>query len=648
MCVSGQIHIKDKWSPSNNKSWHAFHDSRRSDVDRDFGAERERWPPFGWRTLSTHEGDGGGIYVRLYQLSKTTSILRRQSITASCQPSVHHSLVEMASTVLPMSVASPATPVPAVRRNFAFRLRRASHVCCLGSSSAPFSASPSSTHSQSHGESITKIAADPGGNVVVRLAPASESTIERVIFDFRFLALLAVGGSLAGSVLCFLNGCVYIVDAYKVYWSSCLKGVHTGQMERPKWMQISSLDELKTKVGHVIVMILLVKMFERSKMVDSVYNDLQPTACSMHWHSLSGASPLDSFVESHALSLGCTLRWSIGSLRRRLFGERRRMNRQQRNASALPTPAQVSHLVVVEKERKSGFLHRAFPLLLLTLYAVGSVLRLALSSPFPSSFVQPSAASSFSAEPRQDVESLRTHIASETNHLQVHEENPGDPPLPCSARIDGRTEGAAAANRDEALVCCDRNHVRSDLCYARGDVRTDSRSSSILVYGAADGKSAAPATEEKIRPYTRKWDTEITRTIQEISIRPMPSAAAVNGSQSRACDVRHEGLPGLLLSNGGYTGNLYHEFSDGLIPLYVTAQRFKGEVVLVVAEHRPWWLARYGPVLQRLTNYELVDFNRDTRVHCFSEMIVGLRIHGELIIDPWLMPNGKLTRSQHE
>ncbi|KAL0533187.1 hypothetical protein IC582_030402 [Cucumis melo] len=152
---------------------------------------------------------------------------------------------------------------------------------------------------------------------------STESSIERVIFDFRFLALLAVGGSLAGSFLCFLNGCVYICDAYKVYWSSCVKGIHTGQMvlrlveaidvylagtvmlifgmglyglfisnvspdepplvdralkgsslfgmfalkERPKWMKISSLDELKTKVGHVIVMILLVKMFERSKMV---------------------------------------------------------------------------------------------------------------------------------------------------------------------------------------------------------------------------------------------------------------------------------------------------------------------------------------------------------------------------------------------
>ncbi|KAG5627532.1 hypothetical protein H5410_012750 [Solanum commersonii] len=165
--------------------------------------------------------------------------------------------------------------------------------------------------------------ANPNGNPLVKFVQHTESTIEKAIFDFRFLALLAVGGSLAGSVLCFLNGCVYIVDAYKVYWTSCVKGIHTGQMvlrlveaidvylagtvmlifgmglyglfitnvspdvhptadralkqsslfgmfalkERPKWMKISSLDELKTKVGHVIVMILLVKMFERSKMV---------------------------------------------------------------------------------------------------------------------------------------------------------------------------------------------------------------------------------------------------------------------------------------------------------------------------------------------------------------------------------------------
>ncbi|XP_019225711.1 PREDICTED: uncharacterized protein LOC109207274 [Nicotiana attenuata] len=72
--------------------------------------------------------------------------------------------------------------------------------------------------------------ANPNGNPVVRLVQHTESTIERAIFDFRFLAFLAIGGSLAGSLLCFLNGCVYIIDAYKVYWTSCVKGIHTGQM----------------------------------------------------------------------------------------------------------------------------------------------------------------------------------------------------------------------------------------------------------------------------------------------------------------------------------------------------------------------------------------------------------------------------------
>ncbi|KAL4199285.1 hypothetical protein AMTRI_Chr03g144170 [Amborella trichopoda] len=37
--------------------------------------------------------------------------------------------------------------------------------------------------------------------------------------------------------------------------------------ERPKWLEIESINELKTKVGHVIVMILLIGLFEKSKKV---------------------------------------------------------------------------------------------------------------------------------------------------------------------------------------------------------------------------------------------------------------------------------------------------------------------------------------------------------------------------------------------
>lgn len=27
-----------------------------------------------------------------------------------------------------------------------------------------------------------------------------------------------------------LQGCVHVFDAYKIYWTSCVKGVHSGQM----------------------------------------------------------------------------------------------------------------------------------------------------------------------------------------------------------------------------------------------------------------------------------------------------------------------------------------------------------------------------------------------------------------------------------
>lgn len=188
------------------------------------------------------------------------------------------------------------------------------------------------------------------------------------------------------------------------------------------------------------------------------------------------------------------------------------------------------------------------------------------------------------------------------------------------------------------MLCCDRSHYRSDVCYLRGDARTDPSTSSVFLYGAPRGSSP-----EKVRPYTRKFEDSIMGTIDEVSIVPVPGRfnASSGGGMRRRCDVRHpRGVPAVVFSTGGYTGNVYHEFSDGLIPLFVTAQRFAGEVVFVVLEYHYWWVGRYGAVLERLTNYKIVDFRNDRRVHCFDEMIVGLRIHGELVVDPKLMPNG--------
>ncbi|XP_042959323.1 uncharacterized protein LOC122294550 isoform X3 [Carya illinoinensis] len=210
----------------------------------------------------------------------------------------------------PLSISVP------IRRPLYFRPRFSQPYASLSSSpssssrepkpSPPSEPLPSTSSSSKHfvvepstpsDSGLNYALSNPNGNPVARFVRSTESSIER--------------------------GCVYIVDAYKVYWTSCVKGIHTGQMvlrlveaidvylagtvmlifgmglyglfisnvdpdvptsldralkgsslfgmfalkERPKWMKICSLDELKTKVGHVIVMILLVKMFERSKMV---------------------------------------------------------------------------------------------------------------------------------------------------------------------------------------------------------------------------------------------------------------------------------------------------------------------------------------------------------------------------------------------
>ncbi|KAK2987688.1 hypothetical protein RJ640_015030, partial [Escallonia rubra] len=137
-----------------------------------------------------------------------------------------------------------------------------------------------------------------------------EGNIEKVIYGCRFLTILAVWGSLVGSFLCFIKGCTYVFASYQQYlvdrgkvilllveaigtvmlvfgmglyelfisnldiakslsqeripYRSNLFGLFTLK-ERPRWLEIKSVNELKTKLGHVIVMLLLIGLFDKSK-----------------------------------------------------------------------------------------------------------------------------------------------------------------------------------------------------------------------------------------------------------------------------------------------------------------------------------------------------------------------------------------------
>lgn len=142
-----------------------------------------------------------------------------------------------------------------------------------------------------------------------------EEALEKAIYRCRFMTLFGVLGSLVGSVLCFIKGCNVVaasftehvvrsgkvmgmlVEAIDVYllgtvmlvfgmglyelfvcninvgeslkgrkfpYRSNLFGLFT-LMERPRWLEIKSVNELKTKLGHVIVMLLLIGFFDNSK-----------------------------------------------------------------------------------------------------------------------------------------------------------------------------------------------------------------------------------------------------------------------------------------------------------------------------------------------------------------------------------------------
>lgn len=189
----------------------------------------------------------------------------------------------------------------------------------------------------------------------------------------------------------------------------------------------------------------------------------------------------------------------------------------------------------------------------------------------------------------------------------------------------------------ENSIWCDRtSSIRSDVCVLRGDVRTSPSTSSILLFAGGNNASSSgdgsPIRVEKIRPYTRKWETSVMSTIQELDLVVLNSSG---GGGAQHCDVVH-GVPAIVFSTGGYTGNLYHEFNDGLIPLYITSLRYNRRVVFVIVEYHSWWVTKYGDVLSQLSAFPPVDFSGDHRTHCFPEVTVGLRIHDELAVDPSL------------
>ncbi|GJN37780.1 hypothetical protein PR202_gb26768 [Eleusine coracana subsp. coracana] len=231
--------------------------------------------------------------------------------------------------------------------------------------------------------------------------------------------------------------------------------------------------------------------------------------------------------------------------------------------------------------------------------------------------------------------------------------------------LDNQVGSPCASMRNHA-ICCDRTDHHSDVCFMAGDVRTHAASLSLLLFPSPSAGTAAAAADEqqvveRIRPYTRKWDAFITKTIHEVTLRAArhhpdddePAAAA------RHCDVVHA-APAFVMTAGGYSHNLFHAFNDGFLPAWLTSQHLlrRRGVVLAVLGYNTRWAARFGELVAGLSSSSasaahhhgggVVDLVNDNRTHCFPGAIVGTRYHDYLAVDPARLRDNKTVLDFHD
>ncbi|KAM7266776.1 hypothetical protein ACFE04_008942 [Oxalis oulophora] len=231
---------------------------------------------------------------------------------------------------------------------------------------------------------------------------------------------------------------------------------------------------------------------------------------------------------------------------------------------------------------------------------------------------------------------------NETNTIDIAELEP--------ILKDSRLQNVTSDVRDvpkKTELMCNMEGSRTDYCeIINGDIRIDSKSASVFV------SSSDLQTENstwKIRPYARKGDVTAMDHVREWSV-------VKKSDQLPICTQTHN-VPAIIFSNGGYAGNNFHDYTDVVIPLYLTARQFKGEVKFLVTDKREFWLGKFSDVIKSLSNYEIIDIdNEQSTIHCFESVIVGLkRPHGdkELTIYPSKSPDHsmkdfrKLIRSSY-
>ncbi|XP_062179161.1 beta-1,2-xylosyltransferase XYXT1-like isoform X2 [Phragmites australis] len=174
---------------------------------------------------------------------------------------------------------------------------------------------------------------------------------------------------------------------------------------------------------------------------------------------------------------------------------------------------------------------------------------------------------------------------------------------------------------------CDLSNPRYDICEISGDARTIGMNRTVI-YVPPAGDLGEDSQEWNIRDQSRKY----LEYVNKVTVKSLNSSQA-----APECTSRHA-VPAVVFAMNGLTSNPWHDFSDVLIPLFVTTRALDGEIQFLVSDLQPWFVDKYRLILKNLSRYDIVDFNQDDGVRCYPHVVVGLRSHRDLGIDPAQAP----------
>ncbi|GMJ10351.1 hypothetical protein HRI_004704500 [Hibiscus trionum] len=171
--------------------------------------------------------------------------------------------------------------------------------------------------------------------------------------------------------------------------------------------------------------------------------------------------------------------------------------------------------------------------------------------------------------------------------------------------------------------------VHSEVFIANKPVRIFNRG--LTVYVPYDHQ---PQVKRIFKPYARKEDETAMELVSPVQI--LHGNSTINPPP--ACNFTYN-VTAVVFSSKGFTGNVFHEFNEIIIPLFITTHHFRSRLKFVITDFKLPWVRKYNRVLSHLSGYDVINPDNGS-VHCFPGAVIGLKYHNNLALNYSDIPGG--------